>query len=241
MLQKSRKMHTIMTDNHGGLIVSTHIPKNGGNTFVDFLNKVYGSGVFLDYADMPLSLYYPLHHWLKAFKKPCLAPHIRCVHGHFLTGKYDHVSPPLRYVVWLRDPVERVLSHYYFWVRNPDHTNSTCRKFLRTDQTIESFLKIRRLRDVQSRYMNGRAVNDFDFVGVVEDFDRGLALYRKIFGIRQDVEVASLNVNHDRAQARYDVKEELRDLIRAANPRDVTLYMQGCSYYDDLLRAYGVS
>lgn len=229
-----------MPETSSELIVSTHIPKNGGNTFVDFLNKIYGDSMLLDYDDMPLSLHYPLIHFFKSFRKPRLAPGVRCVHGHFLTGKYDHIPRSKRYVVWLRDPVERVLSHYYFWMRNPDRSNPTCRKFLKTDLSMEAFLSIYQMCDVQSRYMNGHKPEEFDFVGIVEDFNTGLALYRAVFGIEQDVEVASLNVNLDRKQPRYDVSDDIRQLIREFNPGDVVLYADGLRRHEELLRLYGL-
>ena len=51
-----------------------------------------------------------------------LPDEVACIHGHFLPVKYRIALArrPAHYVTWLRDPVERIASHYAFWRRDYD-------------------------------------------------------------------------------------------------------------------------
>ena len=45
-----------------------------------------------------------------------------CIHGHFLPLSYRHLArrADVRFVTWLREPIDRLLSHYHYWRRAAD-------------------------------------------------------------------------------------------------------------------------
>jgi hypothetical protein len=47
---------------------------------------------------------------------------IKCIAGHFAFGIHRfYTARPVTYITMLRDPVERVISHYYYVLRRNDH------------------------------------------------------------------------------------------------------------------------
>jgi hypothetical protein len=46
---------------------------------------------------------------------------IRLVKGHMPYGLHEFLSVPATYITMLRDPVDRVISHYYFVLKTPAH------------------------------------------------------------------------------------------------------------------------
>ena len=108
------------------LLVSLHLPKTAGTSFGSALKTRFGNALLRDYADVPINT--PPFERNKAAMQAALDnaeadwSGIECIHGHFLPVKYLLLAArrELKFVTWLRDPVERVLSHYDFWRRGYD-------------------------------------------------------------------------------------------------------------------------
>lgn len=87
----------------------THIPKTAGSSFVkSYLEPEYGDH------------YYRPNGYREYARKSY--PSSACIHGHFPFGM--HYFKPLRkqeYITFLRDPVERCRSHYFFVLQNKRH------------------------------------------------------------------------------------------------------------------------
>ena len=88
-----------------------HIPKTAGTTFNQYLESHF-------VADDVC----PAHLWRELIaQSPESVAGKRLIWGHFYAFVHRHVSSPLRYLVFLRDPVERALSHYGHILAHPDH------------------------------------------------------------------------------------------------------------------------
>ena len=109
------------------LLVLLHIPKTAGMTLAGILQYVYGDafrgGVgesrFLpDERRMPNVFSRPEHveGRLRSLRKKGT---IRALSGHLTFGWADRLPPDARWVTVLRDPVERTLSQYYYFVDPP--------------------------------------------------------------------------------------------------------------------------
>ncbi len=111
------------------MLISVHLPKTAGSSFLAALDGHFGPGLLRDYADLPINT--PVTARNASAVKACLRnllrcpAEVRCVHGHFLPLKYLFCCRRnVKFVTWLRDPLERVASHYFFWPRSYDPQNS---------------------------------------------------------------------------------------------------------------------
>lgn len=95
-----------------------HIPKCGGNSFLDFLRPRVAPGVEFDvsqrlnYAQRLRELQ-ALSHEQRAV--------LRFVYGHLPWGVHRWLPQPAVYVTLLRHPVDRLVSHHAFVLQNHRH------------------------------------------------------------------------------------------------------------------------
>jgi hypothetical protein len=192
----------------------------------------------LDYDDRPTSPRSPWGALRQRFRRVELPPGTRVVHGHLVAAKYWRVYPEARFVVWFRDPVERLASNYHYWQREPDPLNATCRKLLEGRLSLSAFAALPEMRDVHVRFLGGVPVERFAFVGVTEAFEAGLALFGRLFCPEHRVEAARRNANPARVGERYAMEPAERARIEALNRADLDLYARARARYEELLGAF---
>jgi len=90
--------------------------------------------------------------------------------GHFLTGQFDHLIQrrPIRATI-VRDPIDRMRSHYDHWRRNLGYANWRVQIPYDSSLVFEDFAMLPELRNYQVQALNGRRPVDFDLVGVPEN------------------------------------------------------------------------
>jgi hypothetical protein len=101
---------------HIPTLISVHVPKAGGSSIGRAFAKAFGESLLLTDNDDPADPTNPrwIHpEWYLARRPRSIAPY-RVVHGHFPAFKYDLLPEALR-VALLRDPVENLISIYYYW------------------------------------------------------------------------------------------------------------------------------
>lgn len=96
-------------------LVSIHIPKTAGTSFRNILKQMYGEqqviriDITLPSEKTPFSSVQP--------STERLPDEVRIIHGHFrfpdIAALY-HLDPDVPVITWLRDPVERVISNYFY-------------------------------------------------------------------------------------------------------------------------------
>lgn len=206
------------------MTVSVHIPKTGGASFRDVLMVAFDGQVYFDYRDRPLSRNHAWRNLVARLRGPRLPRGCRCVHGHFLARKYDGRFPSALRAVWLRDPVERLASHYAYWRRTPFPDNSLCRRLLQENWTLLDFARQPAMRELQTRFLQGVDLDGFAFVGVTEAYARGIRLFQRIFCPDSDLDAALQNANPERPAQGYDLEASERREIARLNRRDAALY-----------------
>lgn len=231
------------------LLVSIHVAKTGGNTFATILERaatgmygqIYGpehpqTGVRLEgVAITPLD---GTTHDLNLFDRLLAVPSIgtrrNVLHGHLNAGKMRERFPDAEFLVWLRDPVDRVMSHYTFWKRlEVEFDDPLYRRFRDEDMTVEEFAAEPRIRDTQTRTTGRRPVEDFAFVGITEQYDRSLDLFGRMFAVDTS-DIVPRNFNPKQTRSHYELPEETRTAIEAHNQQDLELYRAGVARLDAL-------
>ena len=162
------------------VVVSVHLPKTAGTSFGAALRRAYGEAYLEDYGDLPMQ-HAPWKRQWRALRAAIrgadvLPEPVRCVHGHFLAAKYRFLARRQKvcYITWLRDPVERIASHYHFWRRDyagDDPAQPLRNRVLREEWSFERFALGPEMRDVYRRYLWRFDPRRFDFIGITEHYD----------------------------------------------------------------------
>lgn len=182
---------------------------------------------------------------------------LRAVTGHMAYGVHRYLSRRARYVTMLRDPVDRIISHYYYvqTVQEPARPPGA----LDGVANLADYVTISPTAPLTNNEMTrllGGAVDDpgrlptsetlkrakrnldgFAVVGLLERFDESLLLMRRAFGWYWPV-YAPENVASERPLV-DEVPPEIRDLIARCNELDAELYLHACERFEKQLAEYG--
>jgi hypothetical protein len=200
------------------MIVSIHIPKCGGISFQHVLRGIYGKRrLWLNYGAFTRK------------EEACyelIPTGTRCIHGHFLADTFDELVPQPELVTWLRHPVQRVVSNYYHFLRHPDPGNPCCRELLEKRLSLEKFAELDFMRNEATRYLAGKPISAFKFVGIMEKFEESLAVFGTIFGVSVPSEPPRENMNPGRVTDTYPLCPRTYDHILSLNLRDLMVYQK---------------
>lgn len=210
------------------MLISVHLPKTAGKSFQAALRTRFGDSLIEDYGTLPMNT--PGYERNRAAIEAGLrnADHdfagVECIHGHFLPVKYllMSVRRPVRFVTWMRDPVQRLLSNYHYWQRTyrPDASPTLHRRVVEEGWSLERFCLGEEMRNMYAQFLWGFPAENLDFIGITEFYDDDLAYFaRRYLGVA--VEPQRVNVGRGAA---YDVNEDLRARTEAFHERDVELY-----------------
>lgn len=218
------------------MLVSLHLPKTAGSSFRLALQECFGDRFYADYEDKPLNAArWPLR--VRALYGALAQPdraqfrerRIECVHGHFLPLKYRplRASSGARFVTWLREPTERLLSHYYYWRETPlpPDAGQVRRRFDTEGWSLERFCAEPALRNLYTRFLWGFPLRYFDFVGLTEHYDADLRFFCDEV-LQQPLRSLYSNATPGaaRQRARETLNPELAAKIRHWHAADYRLY-----------------
>jgi hypothetical protein len=164
----------------------------------------------------------------------------RCIIGHFPATKYAAAFPQARLGTWLREPVQRVVSHYHYFCRHQESGQAKVAGLAARPMSLQEFIAQPAMQNVQSKVLRGRPLADFAFLGITEEYDLGLRLFARVFGCPEPASLPQLNRNPERQARGYAVEPDLLALIRSVNRDDESLYLQGRSRFADLCAAHGL-
>jgi hypothetical protein len=205
------------------MIFSVHIPTTAGTSFRNALKSRYGDRLALYYGARDKATH-PLLRVPRqdlASRIPLLEEHgIEVLHGHYyLRLVKDAVDDPSTQIwTWLRDPLERVWSHYSFIKERK--TKWSFDKEIKAGQlSLIEFAKKKRIRNMYAEYLHGFELKDLAFVGVSERFELGLAM---LFGDGAPKLPRRYNAVHKRVALDARTRAQLRAVTR----RDEDLYVE---------------
>lgn len=210
------------------MLVSLHLPKTAGTSFLASLKDYYKEAILLDYADVPINTPV-LKRRISAFKhvliSDSMASDLKCVHGHFLPLKYLRMDNA-KYITWLRDPIERIASHYFYWLRSyrPGRSSQLHYRVVEEEWSFERFCMSSELRNLYSEFLWGFPISKFDFIGITEHYNSDMKYFSNQF-LGCDLPVFKKNSNEDSVRKGYfsdnfNFRREVEDFHR----KDVQLY-----------------
>lgn len=201
-------------------LVSIHIPKTAGRSFRAILRRVYGEKKVFNVTRESGKA------WNKELERS-IPPSVEVLHGHFTFSDISklHHETEVPVITWLRDPVERVLSNYYFFIQRAG-SGERPHAYHRRDETLMDYIRQDSSRNRMSRFLEGAALKDLFFVGIMEHFESELEELGRRLGWGK-VEPVHVNSNKAFREQFPPVSEETRKLIRELNRRDAELYEEG--------------
>lgn len=215
------------------MLISVHLPKTAGTSFEESLRSHFGERLRLDYADKPLHRTalqrngMALSAALRRSRSGCDDDRIACIHGHFLPLAYRWLRVPggLRFVTWMRDPVQRLASHYHFWRREnaPPAADTLHRRMLEEDWSFERFALGPELRNVYARFLWGFPLRRFDFIGISEHYGEDLQAFGALM-LNAPLPLVEARRNPHLDQPGYAIDAALQRRIDGWHSADRRLY-----------------
>ena len=219
-------------------MIFLHIPKASGTTLHRIIERQYEpTAVFtIDGTRVQESV--------DEFKKlpEARREKVRVLKGHMHFGLHRYLPRPSTYITIVRDPVDRVISNYYYVLRTPGHRLYHEVKF--RHMSLKDYVCSRinpQLDNGQTRLLSGvegRAIGEcstemleiaqknlqsfFSIVGLSERFDETLILLKRAFGWRIPFYVKA-NVTRNRP-LKEDISKDTLNLIEEYNELDIELY-----------------
>lgn len=144
-----------------------HLPKCAGTAVIEALGRLPRADWRI-LSDTPQSKQQASEALANHLKNPSVARRLQLVMGHdvhFDLGKLTELeSRPTFFFTFLRDPVERYVSHYRYLVQSADDPSHPLHQFATTQVgpgppwvTLEDFVEARRLPDVMAQYLGNAA------------------------------------------------------------------------------------
>jgi hypothetical protein len=228
-------------------VIFLHVPKTAGTTLNRLIEWEYP--LFEIYSIDPVFFRWSASHLWRL--PPQRLKKIRMFKGHMLFGLHKILPQPASYISVLRDPIDRVISAFYFmrsYMLHPLYW-----KFRREKWTIEDFIRRLPRENVQCKILAGADYNapcteaifeqakenllrHFSVVGLSERFEESLALMKLRFGWKLS-SYSSFNVTRTRPK-KHDLSQATLDLVIAKNSFDVALYELAASMFQTAINAH---
>jgi hypothetical protein len=225
-------------------IFSIHIPKTAGTFFGQVLQSIQPEIIFFNYGPGSSATRIYIHNRL--VEPPVGKSHqtfffdylkrkdkgVAIMHGHVWERRFYDENPNAKLLCWLREPVQRLYSHYEFFKRQPHPGNERYEKFKRKKQTFVDFATDQLNVNRQTAILDGISMDELFFVGIVEKVNQSLNLFQNV--LKKDFSVKetfSLNKNENRNSESYKISNEDFINIKERNLLDYR-------HYDEIVRAY---
>ena len=209
-------------------VISIHVPRTAGTAFKDVIKQVYSSEeIFFDYPHKG-------NIRNRMLIKP--KPEVKIIHGHFPAPKYNQKFPGAKKIIWLRNPIKRLISFYFFW-KSWQILAANDEQDLEIYQEANlSFLEFVEQPEMQNliklNFLQNYLLKDFYFVGIQEFFHEDLhELSVMLNWVEYELETPNTNPYPEYKSLIKEVlsNQEIVDKISALNHEDIEIYREALS------------
>jgi Sulfotransferase family len=217
-------------------LVSLHIPKSAGTSFQNTLIEIYSTKKVARLNIKP-QINKLFLNGMEIDDTTNLS-NFDVLHDHFSLNSLYHHFPfleSLPLVTWLRNPVDRVLSNYYYlneilvgFLEEHEQNRTILDKMMKT---IDEFIHSDINRNLIHQHLTGYSLNYFKFIGIVENYDNDLAQMAKHFSWPLPIS-KKMNVS----KFRRKVDDTLRKTIELLNEKDMAIYQEALSLKQQIIK-----
>jgi hypothetical protein len=220
-------------------IIFDHLPKCGGSSLNKYLQAHYPRRKIFSINGLdPISS-------VDEFKNYSISKRnsYDLVKGHLANQLFDFVHPESIKVTVLREPIDRIVSHYFWAKRTPQHYLYT--KIHDSEMNLEDYVTSgisEELRNWYTTHFSGLTVDDaeknpdkainraievimraYDIIGLLDNLSFFLGTLRKKARLRYSFHNEKVNATRGRI-AVHDIQQSIITKIEQANHLDVALY-----------------
>jgi hypothetical protein len=206
-------------------LISIHVGKCAGRSFLRVLEEVYGrQAVYRDYKTTNHPVSRSDRH-VEPDALQDLPAGTRAIHGHFHIDKYADRFPDARRVAWLREPVERLCSHYFFWKTvDPGRLGPYETEIRARNPSLLEFAALPEIvNHVSASYLGTEQLERCSFVGLFEHFEEDLHALAALMGWELPA-VPRINATESQEYRRFQLDPGTRAELERLNTADVALY-----------------
>ena len=195
---------------HNLELISVHYAKAGGTSLWAELKRHYGDALFSD------NNHDPCNSNQKNNPPFLLSPETKAVMGHIRPDLYI-ASKSTKIITFLRDPVDKLLSAYFYWLNLPLGGSPEHEAFVTNRPSIFEYAEEGAGVSIEA-YFGGFDMDRFDFIGFHDQRAEHLACLSNLLGFEISSEV-KLNVtpfSSERAAIQSDDRSmsRLRELLK---------------------------
>lgn len=219
-------------------ILFDHIPKCGGTSLKAYLSSQYPKWKIFLIIDQKS---------IESFKNMPKDKRLQydLIQGHSANKLIDYVHPDTLKITMLRDPIDRIISHYYYVKRTKFHylhklvldNDISLEDYVNLDNNITgelrnyytvrfSELSIQEVED-DPKYSIQLALNNiqlkYDIIGFLDNYDAFMRKLIKAASVNNKYRTIKKNVTNDRPK-RTEISEKARLNIREMNKLDIEFY-----------------
>lgn len=237
-------------------LIFLHLPKTAGSTLHRIIEREYKSKLIYSIDN------FRTQESVAEFKSLPEAQRreIKVLKGHMRFGLHEYLPQPSSYITVLREPVDRVISHYYYVLRKPNHylyeqvksKNMSLKDYVSSGITKElDNSQARLLSSIAADIPYGECSSDvlesakknlqehFAVVGLADKFDETLILLKQAFNWKTPFYIKA-NITRNRP-LREDIPQETLDVIEKYNQLDIELFNYAKQKFEEQINQLGNS
>jgi len=209
-----------------------HIPKTAGTSFRLAAQKVFGSEcTFYDYgleatetSDIIQQYVYKQKDIYK-FGSILEEKEQVFLAGHFNVLKYMVLFDTLDIVTFIREPVERVWSHYRHFKKHNGYKKS-----------FHEFIHEDRFQNTQSKHLKLKPLELYGFIGLTERYNESIQLINHYYGL--SLQPLEANINEEKQTGKEELDIDTINLIKKLNQEDMVLYDKAVQIFEKRLMCF---
>ena len=198
------------------VILSVHIPKAAGISLWSMFQRAFPKG----FADV----YPDRDPWRN------IVDRVEVIHGHFNLQEYLSIARAPRVITFLREPLSRAISHYYFWLEpstpNPpaiDHPLYV-KHFVEQEPDLESFLLEPEMGNLVSSFLKPfDRPEQFWFVGFQEHFADDVRCLQRMLHL-PEAPLPIHNKGERKSRTKIEIAPHVKERFYEIHAEDKRLY-----------------